>query len=104
MFHRRSPFSPGLPMANRELAVCDGKPVTVTEMLVVTVAILSLQANEFREKSSRKLPETAWVQDISSGCFDLRSSRLAGTRAALKMTSQKGLVKLRHYSQTAPLP
>jgi len=49
------------------------------------------------KKFLRELPETVWEQDTSSGCFDLRSSLLAGTRTALSTTSQKGFGQTETY-------
>jgi len=50
-----------------------------------------------RTHVSVELPDSAWLQPAAPGSFDLRSSRLAGTCAALRKTGVGHFCKLRHH-------
>ena len=49
-----------------------------------------------RTHVSVELPDSAWLEPAAPGSFDLRSSRLAGTCAALRKTGVGHFCKLRH--------
>ena len=49
---------------------------------MICLDFLFLRRNRLEQNAWVEFPEATWEEDASSGCFDLRLSGFAGTRAA----------------------